>query len=137
MMSPTEFPVLIGDVYEAGVKNGEAGGESVDLSLASATEKAIRSGYTAYTADGLVSGELQNYNGATTVTPRSGSITLPTSGKFCPSNITVTGDTDLKAENIKKGVDIFGVTGTYGPTPTVKTRAVTVQGNFDCQFDLS
>lgn len=36
----------------------------------------------------------------------------PTDGKYL-SKVTVQGDGDLIAENIKEGVDIFGVTGTF------------------------
>ena len=34
-------------------------------------------------------------------------------GRYCTGNIIVLGDSNLKAENIKKDVNIFGVTGTY------------------------
>ena len=37
---------------------------------------------------------------------------IPTDGKYL-SKVIVSGDTDLIAENIKEGVDIFGVTGTF------------------------
>jgi len=34
-------------------------------------------------------------------------------GRYCTGDIIVLGDPNLKAENIKKDVNIFGVTGTY------------------------
>ena len=37
---------------------------------------------------------------------------VPDDGKTL-SKVTVNGDSDLAASNIKKGVNIFGVTGTY------------------------
>lgn len=47
-----------------------------------------------------------------TATPSTSSQTItPDSGKFL-SSVTVNGDADLVAENIKDGVSIFGVTGT-------------------------
>lgn len=48
------------------------------------------------------------------VTPSSSDKTLATAGKYTMSNIIVKGDSNLVAENIKSGVSIFGVTGTYG-----------------------
>ena len=42
------------------------------------------------------------------------------------SQVTVNGDADLLSSNIKKGVNIFGVAGTYeaGSTPTYQTKTV-------------
>lgn len=49
---------------------------------------------------------------AKTVTPKATSQTIkPDSGYDGLSQVTVSGDTDLKAANIAKGVNIFGVTG--------------------------
>lgn len=39
--------------------------------------------------------------------------TIQSSGVYMSGNIVVKGDQNLKAENIKKGVTIFGITGTY------------------------
>ena len=41
------------------------------------------------------------------------------------SQVTVNGDADLVASNIKKDVDIFGVTGTYDPEPSLIAKTVT------------
>lgn len=47
-----------------------------------------------------------------TVTPKASKQTVsPSSGKLL-SNVTVNGDADLVAKNVKKGINIFGVTGT-------------------------
>ena len=47
-----------------------------------------------------------------TVTPKSSSQTVkPSSGKYL-TQVTVNGDSDLKAENVRSGINIFGVTGT-------------------------
>lgn len=47
------------------------------------------------------------------VTPKASSQTIkPDSGYNGLSQVTVNGDSDLKASNIAKGVNIFGVTGT-------------------------
>ena len=48
-----------------------------------------------------------------TVTPTSKNITVsPDSGKLL-SKVVVNGDSDLIPQNIKSGIDIFGVTGTF------------------------
>lgn len=51
----------------------------------------------------------------TTITPGTETITAVPSGKYTLGAVEVAGDSDLKAENIKKGVDIFGVSGTLSP----------------------
>lgn len=48
---------------------------------------------------------------AQTITPGTSNKTI-TSGRYLTGNQTIVGDADLKAENIKKGVNIFGVNGT-------------------------
>lgn len=48
------------------------------------------------------------------VTPSAAAQTItPSSGKIGMSQVTVAGDADLVAGNIKSGVEIFGVTGSY------------------------
>lgn len=55
------------------------------------------------------------------------------------SYVTIAGDSDLQAENIKKDVEIFGVTGTYEPnlqsnktvSPTTLSQIVTADSNYD------
>lgn len=49
--------------------------------------------------------------GAQTITPGTSNKTIQ-SGRFLTGTQTIQGDPDLKAANIKKGVSIFGVTGT-------------------------
>lgn len=50
----------------------------------------------------------------TTITPGTSQKTACASGRYTTGTIYVAGDADLKASNIKSGVTIFGVTGTYG-----------------------
>lgn len=56
------------------------------------------------------------------------------SGQYLSGTQTIQGDANLKAANIKKGVSIFGVTGTYeGGFPSV---SVTVVNNSSYQIEL-
>lgn len=50
---------------------------------------------------------------AKTITPSSSSQTAVASGRYTTGAITVAGDSDLVASNIRSGINIFGVTGNY------------------------
>lgn len=50
-----------------------------------------------------------------TFTPSTEDQTAASAGKYLLSDITIAGDTNLVASNIKSGTTIFGVTGTYVP----------------------
>ena len=117
--------------------------QGIDTSDANAVATDILSGKTAYVNGSLVTGsitskEAQTYtpstsaqtiaagqylSGAQTIaavpteeksaTPSATAQDItPTAGKFL-SKVTVAGDANLLAENIKSGVTIFGVVGTY------------------------
>lgn len=53
---------------------------------------------------------------AKTVTPTTSSQTAVASGRYTTGAVTVAGDANLVASNIKKNTTIFGVTGTYEGT---------------------
>ena len=56
---------------------------------------------------------------ATTITPSTVNQTIA-SGKYLTGKVTIAGDADLVASNIKSGVNIFNVTGTYtGTAPQI------------------
>lgn len=69
----------------------------------------IPSGY--HNGNGYVHQSLST-QGGTTITPGTSSKVACASGKYTTGTIWVAGDTNLTGENIKKGVSIFGVSGT-------------------------
>lgn len=77
----------------------------------------VSAGYIASGTAGTVnlsaaSGTLQlSTQAAKTVTPGVSQQTAVTAGKYVTGNVVVAGDADLVAANIRKGVSIFGVTG--------------------------
>ena len=81
---------------------------SSGLITASATQSA------GYVSSGTKSATKQlTTQAAKTVTPTTSNQTAVASGRYTTGAITVKGDANLKAENIKSGVSIFGVDGTY------------------------
>lgn len=52
-------------------------------------------------------------------------------GKYAEVKVDVTNDPDLVSENIKKGVNILGVEGTYDPFPLIKGTIVNINRNPD------
>lgn len=68
---------------------------------------------------------------AATITPGTSNQTIA-SGTYLTGTQTISGDADLVAENIKSGVEIFGVTGTYtggGGSSDVVMGTLTVASN--------
>lgn len=63
--------------------------------------------------------------GSTTITPSTFTKTAVASGKYTTGNVYVAGDSDLVASNIKSGVSIFGVNGSYAGSPTIYTKGTT------------
>lgn len=67
---------------------------------------------------------LYKYTGKTSITPSKSNQALATRSKYVGNDITILGDAKLLPENIKNGVSIFGVNGTYtctqNPIPYVR-----------------
>ena len=74
--------------------------------------------------------------GGKTVTPKSSNQTAVSANRYVTGNIIVAGDSNLNAANIKKGVRIFGITGTFeGWVPTATD--LYLRGNNPAGFTLS
>lgn len=83
-----------------------------DTSDATATAGDILSGKTAYGAAGKLTGTIPSQN-ATTITPGTTAKTAIAAGTYAAGAATVAGDANLVAGNIKNGVSIFGVAGSF------------------------
>lgn len=98
-LSPADMPTEI-----AGI------GSSIDASDATAVASDILSGKTAYVNGGKVVGTIPSQD-AQTITPSTVDQQIA-AGKYLLGTQTIQGDPNLVAENIKNGVNIFGVLGT-------------------------
>lgn len=78
---------------------------------ADVTAGKMLSGIVGYTSNGKVTGSIQN-QAAQTITPGASDKTIA-SGKYLSGTQTIKGDANLLAENIKNGVSIFGVIGSF------------------------
>lgn len=91
---------------------GVAGNSNVvDTSAGDATAAQILSGKKAYVDGALVTGTIPSKS-AQTYTPGTSNQTI-SAGQYLSGAQTIAGDADLIAANIKSGVNIFGVAGTY------------------------
>ena len=73
----------------------------------------IPKGY--HNGGGKVTQNINRYaiNDSVTITPTTTNQKVVEGGTYVVHDVFVAGDPNLKAENIKKDVNIFGVTGTY------------------------
>ncbi|MDO4295005.1 MAG: hypothetical protein Q4D90_02465 [bacterium] len=102
----------------------------------------VRKGKIAYSKGQKVTGSMSE-KAAATYTPRSTAQTIA-AGQYLAGAQTIAGDANLIAANIKKGVTIFGVTGTWeGYVPTVNdlysygNQLVAWKGNSSVVFDTA
>lgn len=88
------------------------------------SDKVANSVNISVSSDGLISVAINGEDSATkqltrqeakTVTPSTSEQTVVLANRYTIGDIKVAGDTDLVASNIKSGVSIFGVAGTFAP----------------------
>ena len=89
----------------------------IDVSLTSALPEHVAKGQWFYTADGeLCEGTVETMEFQDmAVMPTTTRQVFQTTGKILTSDVVIEGDVNLNANNIKKGVSIFGVEGAFGP----------------------
>lgn len=81
--------------------------------LGNAGQADVRAGKTFSTAALSNASGTMPEQGGSTITPRSYAQTAVAANRYVTGNVTVAGDANLVAGNIKKGVSIFGVQGTH------------------------
>ena len=74
--------------------------------------------------------------GAQTYTPTTTNQTI-SSGRWLTGAQTIKGDANLVASNIKSGVSIFGVSGSYSPSAVIPTKQIRLQNNSSYDIDVS
>lgn len=135
MSTPTDFLTGIANAIRA--KNGTSA--TIPAQNFAAEIAAIQTGYdtadatggtgqmlspyTAYGPNGKFTGTIPSQN-ATTITPGTAAKTAIPAGTYAAGAATVAGDANLVAGNIKEGVRIFGVTGSFtgGAGATIQPR---------------
>ena len=115
----TEIDVVVG------VNVDQRGYVSIYKLQSEAITPSIVEGYVSAGTPGTVDvfvtgGTLLDTQAAQTFTPTTSNQTIPI-GKYTTGIQTILGDTNLVASNIKNGVSIFGVTGTYNGDGTTGT----------------
>jgi len=76
------------------------------------TATQILSGYTAWVNGSKITGSIASLAGQT-ITPSASQQTVSSSGKYMTGNVVVNAVSNLSAGNIKKGVVVGGVTGSW------------------------
>ena len=96
----------LGDIVEAINSIPEASSGGIDTSDATVTASDILNGKIAYGANGKVTGTIPS-QAAKTITPKDSSQTAISAGTYASGAVTVAGDSNLTATNIKTIVISF------------------------------
>ena len=127
----------------------ESSSPGTDTSDATATASDILQDKTAYVNGEKITGTISSYTGSSLIIPGVEDKVLSTAeGIYLPKAVKVAGESDLLAENIKKGVSIFGIVGTlessggtsaeYYKCASVSAEAATPEGvTFTMQLTLN
>lgn len=117
---------LIPDNIKKGVVIfGVVGDAKIDMTDATATPDDIVAGKTAYLKDGIARGTMIN-NGAISISPSSSDQIIPAgyhNGNGKVRAVSASVDSNIKANNIKKGISILGVNGTLDALDTSDATA--------------
>lgn len=106
IISPSDGKHLAKVIMEA-----MASGALSDITVSSAGLITAQVGTSGYLASGTKKTKQLTTQAAKTWTPGTSDQTI-SSGRYLTGKQTIKGDADLIAENIRKGIDIFGVLGT-------------------------
>ena len=93
--------------------NAMASGAMSDITVSSSGVITSQIGTSGYLASGTKKTKSLTTQSAKTVTPTTSNQTAVASGRYTTGAVTVKGDSNLVAGNIKKGTSIFGVAGSY------------------------
>lgn len=113
--------LVAGNIAKGKTIFGVAGTYTSDANAAAGH---ILSGRTAYVNGSKITGTIPS-KGAATYTPGTTNQTIA-AGNYLSGAQTIKGDGNLAAGNIRKGVSIFGVSGSYAPTGSNAGVHVTV-----------
>ena len=124
VLGNTWMPIGVGGNFMPGASQG------ISTSDATATASDILQDKTAYVNGGKITGTISSYTGSSLIIPGVEDKVLSSAeGIYLPKAVKVAGESNLLAENIKKGVSIFGIVGTLesgGGTPAEYYKCASV-----------